>query len=450
MQVNAANLYLLDRAGQSKTNGIFTGYARANNQRLAQLFDRTLNSGTSPVQGSQAVQNAQGLNPPMVTTISPTRPKVLTFEDSAFLKNYRNNMLDLQTAAARVRSSEAGEGIPVAMSADPTVAEARGRMENASDQYEVTVEQLASGQVSQSEPLSAQDPLPTASGSLRLETGKGKFSFFMSGAGMEDNREMLENFAVKLNSQDTGVTASVVEREGTVSLRLENSAGEKGSFVVSGTLQKRLNIQETQAAGEQEAVYTIKKNGGEAERHTSEKNTVELDKGISLKLKGEGSTKVTAASDILEGVAEKLSLLVEKFNSTRDFLSRNGENRQGVQNQLRRMSNQTVPEKSMSLIGVTAQKDGSYSFDREAFLSQARRTPDLVSSIAEDFSKGIQNIAQRGMRESSGSLVGPVEYGRRMTETQQNPVNVLSTYSKNGVHNLMNFYAAGVLMNLNV
>ena len=172
MQVNAANLYLLDRAGQSKTNGIFTGYARANNQRLAQLFDRTLNSGTSPVQGSQAVQNAQGLNPPMVTTISPTRPKVLTFEDSAFLKNYRNNMLDLQTAAARVRSSEAGEGIPVAMSADPTVAEARGRMENASDQYEVTVEQLASGQVSQSEPLSAQDPLPTASGSLRLETGK--------------------------------------------------------------------------------------------------------------------------------------------------------------------------------------------------------------------------------------------------------------------------------------
>ena len=44
--------------------------------------------------------------------------------DSAFLKNYRNNMLDLQTAAARVRSSEAGEGIPVAMSADPTVAAA--------------------------------------------------------------------------------------------------------------------------------------------------------------------------------------------------------------------------------------------------------------------------------------------------------------------------------------
>ena len=78
MQVNAANLYLLDRAGQSKTNGIFTGYARANNQRLAQLFDRTLNSGTSPVQGSQAVQNAQGLNPPMAVSYTHlTLPTIL-------------------------------------------------------------------------------------------------------------------------------------------------------------------------------------------------------------------------------------------------------------------------------------------------------------------------------------------------------------------------------------
>ena len=156
MQINAANLYLLDRAEQSKTNAVFTGYARANNQRLAQLFDRTLNSGTSPVQGSQAVQNAQGLNPPMVTTISPTRPKVLTFEDSAFLKNYRNNMLDLQTAAARVQSRESSGESLAALSADPSVAEARGKLQKASDSYEVVVEQLASGQVSQSAPLAAE------------------------------------------------------------------------------------------------------------------------------------------------------------------------------------------------------------------------------------------------------------------------------------------------------
>lgn len=450
MQINAANLYLLDRAEQSKTNAVFTGYARANNQRLAQLFDRTLNEGNSAVQGLQTVQQVTGLNPPLVTTISPTRPKVLTFEDSAFLKNYRNNMLDLQTAAARVQSRESSGESLAALSADPSVAEARGKLQKASDSYEVVVEQLASGQVSQSAPLAAEDPMPTASGSLRVETPKGKFDFFMTGAGMENNREMLESFATKLNSRDTGVTASVAEdKDGNASLRLETSAGEKGSFSVSGTLAKRLDIQTTQAAGEQEAVYTVRKNGGQEERRTSQQNTVELEKGLSLKLKGTGSTKVTASTDVLDGVADKLDLLVERYNSTREFLQRNGENRRGVQNQLKRISTQHIPEKSMDLIGVTSQKDGSYTFDREAFLRQARRTPDLVSRIADDFAKGIQSDAQKGMRESSGSLVGPVEYGRRAVETQQNPVNVLSTYSRNGVYNLMNLYAAGVLMNLN-
>lgn len=451
MQVNAINLHLLDRMDSTKTNAIFTGYARANNQRLTQLFDRTISSRADEIQQSRAVQGTMGLHAPLVTTISPTRPKVLSFEDSAFLKNYRNNMLDLQTAAASTRSREGVQETLVAMSSEPSVAEARGRLQNVNDSYEVEVEQLASGQVSQSRPFAAEEPMPTASGSLRLETSKGKFDFFMTGAGMENNREMLESFATKLNSRDTGVTASVVEdTDGNASLRLENSAGEKGSFEVSGTLAKRMNIQTTREAGEKEAVYTVRKNGGEEEQRTSDKNTVELDKGITLKLKGTGKAIVSAATDIMEGVADKLNLLVEKFNSTRDFLQRNGENRQGVQNQLRRISTQHVPEKSMDLIGVTARKDGSYSFDREAFLRQARRTPDLVNSIVEDFSKGIQADAQRGMRESSGSLVGPVEYGRRMTEAQRNPVNVLSTYSRDGAYNLMNLYAAGVLMNLNV
>ena len=212
MQVNAANLFLLDRANQSKTNGIFTGYARANNQRLVQLFDRTL-AGSDSVRRNQAVQETMGLNPPLVTTISPTRPKVLSFEDSAFLKNYRNNMLDLQTTAARVQSGERTGETLAAISSDPAVAEARGKLEAAADQYTVRVEQLASGQVSQSAPLRAEDPMPTASGSLHLETSKGKFDFFMTGAGMENNREMLESFAAKLNSRDTGVTAAVARSE---------------------------------------------------------------------------------------------------------------------------------------------------------------------------------------------------------------------------------------------
>ncbi len=446
------NAVVAKMMGQAVSNGMFTGYARANNLRLAQLYDRSM---VSAMGASRQVEEAKGLNPTLDSVHTPLRPRALSFQDSAFLRDYRDNMLDIQTAASRVGSQGADRlDNLAAMSTDPAVAEARGRLEKAGDRYTVKVEQLAAGQVDRSAPLEAESPLPTASGSIRLETGKGRFDFYMSGAGMENNREMLENFAAKLNSRDTGVTASVREKEGSVTLQLENSPGEKGSFEVKGTLAKRLDIQKTQEAGEQEAVYTVRKNGGQEERFTSEENTVSLG-GIPLKLKGEGTTEITGSNDAMEGMAEALSSLVDQFNSTLNYLNRTGENRTGVHNQIRRMVQPPVSEKSMSLIGLTSQRDGSYTFDREAFMNQARRSPSLVRGIAEDFAQGLRSDAQRGMRESSGSLLDTTDYSAQQyvrqvnTEAQMSPVNVLSTYSRNGVFNLMNFYTAGVLMNLN-
>lgn len=446
------NAVVAKMMGQAVSNGMFTGYARANNLRLAQLYDRSM---VSAMGASRQVEEAKGLNPTLDSVHTPLRPRALSFQDSAFLRDYRDNMLDIQTAASRVGSQGADRlDNLAAMSTDPAVAEARGRLEKAGDRYTVKVEQLAAGQVDRSAPLEAESPLPTASGSIRLETGKGRFDFYMSGAGMENNREMLENFAAKLNSRDTGVTASVREKEGSVTLQLENSPGEKGSFEVKGTLAKRLDIQKTQEAGEQEAVYTVRKNGGQEERFTSEENTVSLG-GITLKLKGEGTTEITGSNDAMEGMAEALSSLVDQFNSTLNYLNRTGENRTGVHNQIRRMVQPPVSEKSMSLIGLTSQRDGSYTFDREAFMNQARRSPSLVRGVAEDFAQGLRSDAQRGMRESSGSLLDTTDYSAQQyvrqvnTEAQMSPVNVLSTYSRNGVFNLMNFYTAGVLMNLN-
>lgn len=446
------NAVVAKMMGQAVSNGMFTGYARANNLRLAQLYDRSM---VSAMGASRQVEEAKGLNPTLDSVHTPLRPRALSFQDSAFLRDYRDNMLDIQTAASRVGSQGADRlDNLAAMSTDPAVAEARGRLEKAGDRYTVKVEQLAAGQVDRSAPLEAESPLPTASGSIRLETGKGRFDFYMSGAGMENNREMLENFAAKLNSRDTGVTASVREKEGSVTLQLENSPGEKGSFEVKGTLAKRLDIQKTQEAGEKEAVYTVRKNGGQEERFTSEENTVSLG-GITLKLKGEGTTEITGSNDAMEGMAEALSSLVDQFNSTLNYLNRTGENRTGVHNQIRRMVQPPVSEKSMSLIGLTSQRDGSYTFDREAFMNQARRSPSLVRGIAEDFAQGLRSDAQRGMRESSGSLLDTTDYSAQQyvrqvnTEAQMSPVNVLSTYSRNGVFNLMNFYTAGVLMNLN-
>ena len=424
--------------GQAISNRMFTGYAQANNIRLAQVVSKKLT----------AAQEVGGLHPTLDSQHTPLRPKALSFEQSSFLKNYRNNMLDLQSTAARAMTARTKATL-AAGSSDPAVAEVSGRLAELSDRYTVTVEQVASGQVDRSAAIQADAPLPATSGSLYLETEKGKFDFYMSGAGLEDNQEMLETFADRINQKDTGVTASVQKQDdGKVYLRLESEAGGDSSFTVKGTLADRLELRQEEAP-RREAVYTVQKNGGEVQRFTSDRNNVTLDDGITAKLKKAGTTQVSSITDAAEGMADNLSRLVDKFNETLSFLNKNGERGIGVQNQIRRMVTPSVPEKTMERIGITTERNGSLTFDRDTFLTQARRSPRQTNSIVEEFTRGLQEDAQRGMRESSGSLVGPLEYVQRAENTQLNPVNVLSTYSRNGVYNLMNLYAAGVLMNLN-
>ena len=98
------NAVVAKMMGQAVSNGMFTGYARANNLRLAQLYDRSM---VSAMGASRQVEEAKGLNPTLDSVHTPLRPRALSFQDSAFLRDYRDNMLDIQTAASRVGSQGA-------------------------------------------------------------------------------------------------------------------------------------------------------------------------------------------------------------------------------------------------------------------------------------------------------------------------------------------------------
>lgn len=441
--------------GQAISNGMFTGYARANNLRLAQMFSRTIErtGGARPTPTDKII----GMNPSVTgsaltgSVTNPLRPKALSFAESAFLKNYRSQMQDLKTLAGKTRLDR--RDIAAAMMAgleNTEVAEVSGRLAAEGDEYVLTVEQLASGQADRSQGMTADEPMPTASGSLRITTDKGKFDFFMSGAGLRDNREMLEVYAGRINNRNTGVTASVgKDQEGKVFLQLRSTEGEEKAYEVSGTLAERLGIQRVAEAGTQEAVYTVRKNGGEEERFTAKSNSVTIDGRIKAELKGPGTTRIIRRDDETEELADRVSALVDKYNEARTFLQQNREGRIGVQSQLRRMATPPTSERSLEIIGIGAKRDGNYTFDRKTFLAQARRSPEVTRSVVENFAQGLSWDAEQGMKESSGSLVGPLEYTQRVEDSQKNPINVLSTYSRSGVYNLMNLYAVGVLMNLN-
>lgn len=444
--------------GQAISERLYTGYVQANNQRLAQVASRNINTAQA-AQSAQATQKAQatmGLHPTMSLAKVDLRTKALSFEQSEFLNNYRNNMLDMQSRAAEMLASRTEiRETQAAGSDNPAVAEVSGRLGEISDRYVLNVKQVATGQVSRSAPMEAEDPMPTASGSLKLSTEKGDFDFFMSGAGYEDNQSMLESFAEKINARDTGVTATVEVAETeegikTAALLLESDiGGETGSFDVLGTLAEKLEIARDGESPVQEAIYSIVKNIEPVEEFTSDTNNITVDDGITARIKGVGTANISSITDAAEGMADKVSKMVDQYNKTLSFLSMNNQRGLGVQNRLQRITEMPRSGPLLERIGVTQKKQGALEFERETFVQQARKEPSRTNEIVERFAEDMRTNAREAMKESSGSLVGPLEYVAREESRQLDPVNVLSTYSRNGVYNLMNLYAAGVLMNLN-
>ena len=179
------------------SNVIMSGYSQINSVRLAQAL-----SGKSA--GSTVSSARQG---------SVSSKNKLSAEDADFLKDYQKEMQELKAEAEKVLAG--GDKSRLAAGAlDASVAEVSGKLGDRGDQYKLTVEQLASGQINRSTVLNSKDPMPSMGGSLRIKTEKGSFDFYLSAAGTKTNREMLDKFASRINAKDTGVTASVKEKDG--------------------------------------------------------------------------------------------------------------------------------------------------------------------------------------------------------------------------------------------
>lgn len=297
------------------TNMLLSGYSQMNNVRLAQALS---NKNTSGMKISQGIS---------------TNGK-LSSADTEFLKDYQNELLELKDMAEKVMAG--GEKSRLAAGAENlSVAEVSGKLASASDKYTLTVEQLASGQVNRSNGLESNSPRPAMSGSIKIETAQGKVELYMSAAGAKDNKEMLNNFASKINAKNIGVTAKVEEKEGKSYLRLEGASGEGNAFSVTGSLAERLGLDRVEQVG-QNAIYTVKKNDGEEQRFVSDSNTVTLDGRLKASLKKTGTTNIKAGADAATGIADSVSKLVNKFNETLSFLNKNSDRGIGVLNQMRR------------------------------------------------------------------------------------------------------------------
>ncbi len=377
----------------------------------------------------------------------------------SFLKEYNSTMSDLMQSANTLRASNSSGVVNdlVLGSSDASVvtAESRYGISSVKD-LTVDVEQIAKAQINQSEGVAASarasSGMDFSIASQKASGGSSSISVHVDAKNergiTRTNREMLTEAARQINQARGDVQASVVEKDGKVSLQLTGkSTGAGNTYEVNGNTGGIEGLDRTVQAS-QDARYSITRNGS-TQNYTSSDNKVSLDLGrVNATLKSEGSATISPQRDsdkIISAVEE----LVKNYNNAVELLGRNMDRGPGVTNQLRNMVRGLGSTQSLEKAGITKNDDGTLSFDKEALTENLKKDPNLVNNIISGqngIAQTAYNRASSGLQTNSASLLQNDLNQRTSDLMMTDSYHFLNSFSRAGAHNLSNYMALGLMM----
>ncbi|HCT91183.1 MAG TPA: hypothetical protein DF613_07375 [Lachnospiraceae bacterium] len=409
-----------------------------NNMRLAQALSKN----------PRASQAYSGYGSKYSTTRSAAMQS-----DISFAKEYSTSMSDLMGAANELRSTNRGSVLNdlTVSSSDTSIATAKEKL-TVRDQKDIQldVQQIAQAQVNTSDGVRASG---RAESDMNFTVDDGTKSVNVRVGARNNNGvsrtnvDMLKEAAEQINMGNTGVTASVVQKDGIASLQLESkSSGTDNAFRVSGEMGAAAGAENvrTEAAN---AKYSVTSNG-RTMQYESQSNEVTMDSArIGVSLEGVGKATISAGVDV-DKTASALDNLVKSYNSSLKLLNDNYGRGTGVNRQLRNMASGLGSSQTLEKLGITVNKDATLSFDRGSFVENMKENPSQTRELVSN----VSNMAERayakataGMNVSSSSLVNG-DISSMSSKTITNPYNVFAMYSRSGAYNMSNYYAVGTMM----
>ncbi len=256
--------------------------------------------------------------------------------------------------------------------------------------------------------------------------------------------------AKEINRQNIGVRASVEVKDGKSTLKLTaKETGTDNTFTVSGQFAEDNGLNNVSNAA-QNAQYSVTDDSGNKREFTSSSNNVSLDYGkasMTLKSVGDATVKIGVSNDT---IADAVKDLVDKYNKALSVVSANEGRGSGVKNQLNQMLRGPMPEKSMELIGITKNSDGSLSLDKDKLMEKLEEDPDFTKDLisgTHGFAQGAYRAAETAFSRSANSLIGS-DLKQMQEDSSADTMNLMHRFSRSGAYNLTNFYSVGLLMNM--
>jgi len=432
-------------------NRISNYYCNYNN------FSNSYFNSTNALNQLKLQQALDKLDKKTSSSSSNTATSSLSSNASTFLRNYDSAMSDLMSAANSLRdvnSSGVSNSLTVNSSDSDVLTASKNYTLRKPESFDVSVQQLAAAQQNVSTAVTS-NAKATEDANFSIVTNKGTANINVSSVNeygvQKTNRQLLNDVAKEINRQSVGVKASVeTTKDGKSVLKLTSKeTGTDNSFIVNGEFAKNNGLSEATTAA-QNAQYSVTDSNGFTEEFTSSSNNVSLDYGkASMTLKSVGDATVSVGVDN-KNIADAVENLVDKFNKALSVVSSNADRGSGVKNQLSQMLSGPAPEKSLKLIGITKNADGSLSLNKDTLLEKLDEDPELIKDIIScnhGLAQGAYRSAESGMSRSANSLISK-DLKQMQQETSMDTLSLMSRFANSGAYNLSNYYTAGLLMNM--
>lgn len=310
----------------------------------------------------------------------------------------------------------------------------------------ITVKQVASGQVNEGSNLS--------SSGKALTTGRYQFEIEMDGkkhqvsfqvTSTDDNESIQKKVAEAINSKDIGVKASISydSNQKTSRIKIESvNTGDdnKNRFTIrdissGGNAVEKLGIG-TVTQDAQNAIYKI--NNGDFT--TSKSNKIDLGSGVSATLKKASSdpVKVSVDTDPKSAINE-VREMVNSFNGLLATAEDNKKDRGAARllNQLKGMS--TSYSASLERIGISVSSDGYLSIDSDK-MEKAAENGNLEKFFTQNGNSNY-GFANKLSRVAESVSSNPVDYvsssqlQSSQSASSSGSINYLQTYKYNQIIN---------------
>ena len=142
-------------------------------------------------------------------------------------------------------------------------------------------------------------------------------------------------------------------------------------------------------------------------------------------------------------------MLFRSYNSVIELLSANSGRGSGVERQLRNMLMGIAPERSLDLIGITTNKDGTLKVNAETLTEKLQKDPSLTRDIlsgANGMASRAYGKATSGLEANSVSLINN-DLKSAEIDNVTSEYNFMNMFARSGAYNLNNYYALGLMVN---